>query len=76
LVEFRQIERSATPPLNADWVLIERARGRVAAKGALAGERGATFGPALFADLHSAIGASKVWAEENNVPIIYMKVAG
>jgi hypothetical protein len=76
LVEFRQIEQSATLPFNADWVLIERARGKVAAKGSLAGGRSATFGPALFADLQSAMGASKVWAQENNVPIIYMKGVG
>lgn len=76
MIEFRQIERSATPPLNANWVLIERARGRVAAKGSLAWDRGGAFGPALFADLHAAIGASKTWAEENNLPVIYMKIAG
>jgi hypothetical protein len=76
VVEFRQIEPSAKLPFNADWVLIERARGKVAAKGSLARGRSATFGPALFADLQSAIGASKVWAQENNVPIIYMKFAG
>jgi hypothetical protein len=76
VIEFRQIEQSATLPFNADWVSIERGRGKVAAKGSLAGGRSATFGPTLFADLQSAIGASKVWAEENNVPIIYMKIAG
>ena len=75
MIEFRQIEPSATLPLNDDWVLIERARGRVAAKGSLTRDRGIAFGPAVFADLHSAIGAMTAWAEENKVRVIYLKDA-
>ena len=74
MIEFRQIEPSATLP-NDDWVLIERARGRVAAKGSLIRDRGLAFGPAIFADLHSALGAMKAWAEANNVRVIYVKDA-
>ena len=72
MVEFRPIVSSAPLPADADWALIERARGKVAAKGGLT-RRGAAFGPALFADLPSAIDALTIWAAENQVAVIYIR---
>ena len=75
MIELRSIEPSTIPPLNADWALIERAGGKVAAKGSLTRNRASTFGPALFEDLGSAIVAAKNWAALNGVDVIYFKDA-
>jgi hypothetical protein len=74
MVDIREIALSVHPPSDGDWVLIEGFRGKFAAKGSLAKNDRVPFGPSLFADLYSAMEASRVWAEENRVPVIYVKI--
>lgn len=74
MVDIREIDASVTPPANASWVLIEGVRGKFAAKGALVKDKGATFGPSLFADFCTALEESRAWALEHGVPIIYVKI--
>jgi hypothetical protein len=75
VVEIRRIEPAANLPVDSDWALIERVRGKVAAKGSFARRAKASFGPMVFADLDSALGALKLWAQQNDVPVIYLKEA-
>jgi hypothetical protein len=74
MIEIRDIALSVNPPSIGDWVLIEGLRGRFAAKGSLTKNDGVPFGPIIFADLSSAMEASWAWAQENQVPIIYVKI--
>ena len=65
-----------TPSKEADYVLVEPLPGgKFTARGAVINShRLAFFNPSPFSSLDEAIASSKSWAEENKVPVIYVKV--
>ena len=76
MIHIREIQPFESLPAHSDWALIERANGKVAAKGALRRGRGVAFGPALFPDFGSAIHAAKTWAAQNGVAVVYVRDLG
>jgi hypothetical protein len=62
-------------PSKANYVLVEPLPGgQFTARGsATTSHRLAFFNPSPFGTLNDAIASAKTWAEENNVPVIYVK---
>jgi hypothetical protein len=74
MVDIRNIEKHETPPSGSSHVLIEKVSGRFRVIGFVAGKKeGTFFVPNLFDDLANAIAASRRWAEDEDVPVIYVK---
>ncbi|WP_271899280.1 hypothetical protein [Candidatus Phyllobacterium onerii] len=76
MTELRDIDNLATPPEVGDWVLIERDGEKFIASGPVNGTRKASFfKPTPFDTLDQAVTASLVWAEQNEVPFVYIRAA-
>jgi hypothetical protein len=74
MTQVKDIENSESPPKNEDCVLIEAADGKFVASGSLSAIDGpAFFKPAPFETLDEAVTASLVWAEQNEVPFVYVR---
>jgi len=75
MVDVRDITHSEQPPENADCVVIDPTPGgKFVANGSASGKKSATFfKPPAFATLQQAIAASRQWAEENDVPVVYVR---
>jgi hypothetical protein len=74
MVEVQNISLNETPPEGTDCVVIENAGNKFVANGSVAGERVVTFfKPPPFESLGAAIEAASAWAEENDVPVVYVK---
>ncbi|WP_271898320.1 hypothetical protein [Candidatus Phyllobacterium onerii] len=74
MTQVQDIEKSDIPPENEDWVLIEVTDGKFVASGSLTAIDGpAFFKPAPFETLDEAVTASLLWAEQNDVPFVYVR---
>jgi hypothetical protein len=74
MVEVREIEKDEALP-DGEWVVIEpRGNWSYVANGSVGGKNEATFfTPPAFTTLDDAINASLIWAEQNEVSIVYVK---
>lgn len=76
MTQVQDIEKSESPPENEDWVLIEATEGKFVASGSLTAIDGpAFFKPAPFGTLDEAVTASLLWAEQNEVPFVYVRAS-
>lgn len=75
MVEIISMARGAPLPSVASHLLIEpMPGGKFSVRGsAIHPHRVAYFNPSPFGALDEAIASSKSWAEENGVPVIYVK---
>lgn len=75
MVQIIPMATGEPQPSETDHVLIEPLpAGKFAAHGsAIHPNRVAFFNPSPFGTLDDAIAVSKIWAEENKVPVIYVK---
>lgn len=74
MVQVRDIDSKEMPPENGDWVLVEKVGEKFTANGSVSGNMSATFfAPPAFDSIEEAIGASKSWAAENDVPVVYIR---
>ena len=76
MTQVKDIETRDTLPEGGDCVLIEKANGKFVANGSVTAIDGAgVFEPEPFDTLDEAVTASLVWAEENDVPFVYVRAA-
>ena len=77
MVEVRELALGERPNGDADHILIEPTpSGQFAANGSAAGRRGVTFwSPPAFDSVDEAISQARIWADQNEVSLIYV-VAG
>lgn len=73
--DVREIDAHEKPPQDADWVLVERTpSGKFTANGSTGWAKGAAFfRPPNFETQVAAISAALAWADENGVPVVYVR---
>jgi hypothetical protein len=77
LVQIIHTKTGAPLPSKGDYVLVEPLPGgKFTARGSVTNShRLAFFNPSPFSSLDEAIASSKSWAEENKIPVIYVKAS-
>lgn len=76
MTQIKDIDGASKPPEKEDWVLIEKVDGKFVADGSLSAIDGpAYFQPEPFDTLDEAVTASLAWAEQNEIPFVYVRAS-
>jgi hypothetical protein len=76
MVEVQNIRKDEQPPEAAHWVLIEKtSSGVFTARGSAFASRNAIrfFRQSRYATFTAAVAAASAWAENNEVPVVYVR---